>query len=113
MQLHTDVVLVSVAVPDEPLAQDLSRRLLQERLAACCQILGPMRSLYRWQGAIESATEFLLLLKTRQPHLVELEELVRKHHPYDVPEILVTPLQGGHDPYLEWVSRETTRHRSP
>jgi periplasmic divalent cation tolerance protein len=109
MQNQTDVVLVSVSVPDETLAQALSEHALQARLAACCQTLGPMRSMYRWQGRVEAATEFLLLLKTRRQHLESLEALLQEHHPYDVPEILVTPLQGGHGPYLEWVSRETMR----
>ncbi|HZM14983.1 MAG TPA: divalent-cation tolerance protein CutA [Candidatus Krumholzibacteria bacterium] len=99
-------VQVLVAVPSARLAARLSRSLLQQRLCACAQTLGPVTSRYRWRGRLEQAREWLLLLKTRRVLLAAVEREIRRQHPYEVPEILALPVQSGSAPYLEWLQRE-------
>ena len=106
-------VQVLVAVPSARLAADLSRRLLQQRLCACAQTLGPVTSRYRWQGKLEQAREWLLLLKTRTALLSRLEREIRRHHPYQVPEILALPVQSGSASYMEWLQRECATDKAP
>ena len=100
------VIQVSVAVPSESVGASVADALLDERLAACVQVLGPMTSRYRWEGAREEAVEWLLLAKTRADLLERVVAAVRAVHPYDVPEILASAVDG--DPaYLAWVEAET------
>ena len=101
-----DAVQVLVSAPAPGVATRLARALVGPRLAACVQILGPIRSHYRWQGRIESAREWLLLIKTRAALLGAVEAEVRRLHPYTVAEMLVVPVRGGHAPYLDWLRRE-------
>ncbi len=103
------VVQVLVAVPSTALAARLSHTLLERRLCACAQTLGPMTSRYRWQGKVESAREWLVVLKTRRPLLAALEAAIRSLHPYAVPEILVVPVTHGLDAYLAWLRQECRR----
>ena len=87
-------------------AMDLARTIVRERLAACVQCW-PIQSIYRWKGAIESGSETLLLCKTRSARIPALQQYIRAHHPYEIPEIVVTPLTGGLPAYLSWIHRET------
>jgi len=97
------VVLVLCTVP-EAAALPLVDALLAERLIACANLLGPLRSRYRWQGAIQDSTETLLLLKT-MPHLLAgLRAAIVARHPYEVPEVLEFTAAGGLDRYLQWVA---------
>ena len=112
MQTEKEAVLVTVSVPEESLAAALAEALLQERRAACCQTLGPIRSQYRWQGKVESASEWLLVVKTQRQHLAALESIVVDRHPYEVPEIVVTAIEAGHAAYLDWIRQETTGEHS-
>jgi periplasmic divalent cation tolerance protein len=109
MRSAKEAVLVTVAVPDVALASALAERALRERRAACCQTLGPMKSQYHWQGRIQSSQEWLLLLKTQRSLLPALEAILLEMHPYEVPEILVIPIEAGHAAYLDWLRQETTR----
>jgi periplasmic divalent cation tolerance protein len=102
-----DLLQVSVAVPSEEVGATVAETLLRARLAACVQVLGPMTSRYWWDGEIESAQELLVLAKTRGDLLVRVIDAVRSVHPYDVPEILATPVTGD-AAYLRWVTEETT-----
>lgn len=98
-----DVVLCYVTCPGEAEALALARRLVEERLAACGNVLPGMRSVYRWQGAVHEAGEAVLILKTRAALAEPLTARVVALHPYECPCILVLPIAGGHAAYLAWV----------
>lgn len=100
--------IVMTTLPDEAGARHMAHVLLEEGLAACVNRLAPCESEYRWQGAIEQATEWPLLIKTTAARYPALEAAIRAAHPYEVPEIVAWPLAAGHAPYLAWVSAETT-----
>ena len=87
----------------------LARTLIGERLAACVNILPTMRSIYAWQGAIESADERQLVIKTSGDRLRELEARLRELHPYEVPEFLVLPIIKGSPDYLAWLQTNTEK----
>ena len=101
------VVLVTTADAEE--GARLGRALVEERLAACANVVGPIRSIYRWQGAVEEAAEHLVLLKARRADVAALEARVRALHSYDVPEVLALPVTAGSAPYLAWLADSTTR----
>ena len=85
----------------------IARRLVDERLAACVNIVGPMRSVYRWRDAIEEDTEFLLLIKTRAPLVARVERRVIELHSYEVPEVLAIVPAEGSAGYLAWLMEST------
>lgn len=101
------VVLVTAGSMDE--AARIGRALVEERLVACANVVGPIRSIYRWQDAIEDASEHLLLLKARAADVAALEVRVRALHSYDVPEVLALPVRAGAASYLAWLAEATTR----
>lgn len=103
------VLLVLSNMPDEASAHALARKLVEQRVAACVNILPPVRSVYRWQGAIEEAGEVTLLMKTTRLRYPELEAAIRNEHPYEVPEIIAVPVVAGLPAYLNWVEEETTK----
>lgn len=90
-------------------AERIGRALVEERLAACVNILPGMVSVYRWQGAVERAEEVVLIAKTRRSGFDALAERVRALHSYDVPCIVELPLGRGDAPYLDWIAAETDR----
>jgi periplasmic divalent cation tolerance protein len=100
-------LLVFTNMPDAPSARALAHKLLEQQLAACVNYFPPMMSIYRWQGAIEEAAEVPLLIKTTQARYSELEAVIKASHPYDVPEIIATPIVAGWPAYLEWIIQET------
>jgi periplasmic divalent cation tolerance protein len=102
-----EAIQVFVTAGSREDAERIARSMVEARLAACAQIVGPMTSVYRWQGAIETAQEFLCLLKTRRDLYPELEEAIRKIHPYQVPEIVAMPVTAGNPAYLQWLDAET------
>ncbi len=102
-------VLVIVTAPDRQTAEALADRLLKTRLAACVNIVPGLRSLYWWQGEIESADEVLMLVKARRRDVAALTEAVQDAHPYDVPEVIALEIVGGSADYLDWVEAETER----
>lgn len=108
---NADVVQLLLSVPNARVGTRIAKAVLEARLAACVQTLGPVTSRYRWKGRIEQARELLLLLKTRADRVEALEAEILRLHPYDVPEILVFPASGGHAAYLEWVRRESGPRR--
>ena len=91
----------------EEQALSIARALVSERLAACVNIIGPIRSVYRWRDAIEDDREFLLLIKTRATLYVKVELRVRELHTYEVPEVLSMSLDRGSPPYLKWLLEST------
>jgi len=90
-------------------ANRMARALVEKRLAACVQVLGPIRSTYWWKGKIEEAEEWLCLMKTRKDAYGELEKELKAIHPYEVPEITAVPIAEGMDSYLKWIEEETSR----
>lgn len=90
-------------------ASRLARRLVEESVAACVNIVPTVRSIYRWKVNIEAANESLLIVKTSKDRLKALSAVVRAHHPYSVPEIIAVPIEAGHKPYLDWIRDETRR----
>jgi periplasmic divalent cation tolerance protein len=100
-------VLVLTTLPPDADNRQFARTLVQERLAACVNILPGMRSVYRWQGAVEEAAEHQIIIKTTRDRLPQLWERVRALHPYDVPEFIVVSIVEGHDVYLRWISDST------
>jgi periplasmic divalent cation tolerance protein len=91
----------------EEKAARLARGIVDARLAACVQIVGPIKSLYWWQGALEEAREWQLVIKTTSDRLAELETHIKGHHSYETPEITATDIQWGSREYLDWISAET------
>ena len=91
-------------------ADSLARALVDARLAACVQVLGPVESRYWWGGTVETAIEWLCVAKTTADRYDEVEAAIRSVHSYDVPEILALPVVRGSAPYLRWLGEETT-HR--
>lgn len=106
-QAGSDVIVVMTNLPDAQSAASLSRSVLQARLAACVNRLGPCQSEYWWQGGLEQAEEWPVLIKTTRARYAELEALILAAHPYDVPEIVAMPLVAGFAPYLAWAAGET------
>jgi periplasmic divalent cation tolerance protein len=84
-------------------ARALARSAVEARLAACAQISGPIESVYRWQGEVEQAQEWVVVLKARAAGYAPLEAHLKKHHPYEVPEIVATAISEGSPDYLSWV----------
>jgi len=84
-------------------ARKIAAQLVEERLAACVQIVGPITSLYRWQGAVEEEKEFLLLIKSTEDLVLRIAELLDRIHPYEVPELIATPIVDGSAAYLGWL----------
>lgn len=78
--------------------------MLERRLVACVQILGPIQSRYRWEGEVTQSSEYLLLVKTVAARVDSVTATIVDAHPYDVPEVLALPVVGGHRPYLDWVT---------
>ncbi len=103
-----DALLVLTNMPDRAAAVQLAQTLIERRLAACVNVLAECTSVYRWQGGVENATEVPLLIKTRSALYPELENAIRRLHPYELPEIIAVPIRYGLTEYLEWVSGETT-----
>jgi periplasmic divalent cation tolerance protein len=99
----TDCFVVLVTTPDAETAASIARTLVEEKLAACGNVVPQIRSIYRWQGKVEDATEALLVLKTARFRLTEVIDRVRAIHPYDVPEVVALPIERGSEAYLDWV----------
>jgi periplasmic divalent cation tolerance protein len=103
-----DEVLVCLCTcPDLAIARMLGRTLVDERLAACVQVLPGIESIYRWDGAVETAAEILLILKTTRARLDALQARLVALHPYDVPELVALPAVAGLPAYLHWVADST------
>jgi periplasmic divalent cation tolerance protein len=101
-------VVVLTTLPADADGAAFGRSLLEERLAACVNLLPAMESIYRWEGRIEQESERQVVIKTSRERLVALWERVRDLHPYEVPEFLVLPIIEGNEAYLRWVGENTT-----
>jgi periplasmic divalent cation tolerance protein len=104
-----DFVLVLVTAPDADTAARIGRAVVEEKLAACVNVIPGLRSIYAWDGKLCDEAEVLCLLKTRRALYPALRDRVAALHPYEVPEIIALPLAEGNAPYLAWLAAGTTR----
>jgi periplasmic divalent cation tolerance protein len=100
------VVLSTFDSPDR--AAEVARTLVSERLAACVNLVGPVRSIYRWEGTLRDDSETLAIIKTTSERFEAMRSRLVELHPYQVPEVVALPVDAGHAPYLAWVTGETT-----
>ena len=100
-------------MPDRAAAEGLAARLVEEGLAACAQVVGPVGSTYRWQGRVETATEWYCHLKTSAARLPDALARIRTLHPYDIPEIIALPIVSGDPDYLRWVGESVSPPPGP
>ena len=99
----SDIWQVTTSTGTREVAEQIAAELVDRRLAACVQVSGPITSTYRWQGKIENAEEWLCSAKTCRQHLPAIQEVLKRLHPYELPELIATPIVGGGEVYLKWV----------
>ena len=104
--MNTDIRVVFVSIPREE-AKTFARKLVEERLAACVNIVPKMESYYWWDGKVLEDAESLLLIKTTAARFDDLQQYIVDRHPYDLPEIVALPVAQGLEGYLKWVAEET------
>jgi periplasmic divalent cation tolerance protein len=104
-----DCIQVTTLLGDRAAADHLAARLVELRLAACVQVLGPVESTYRWQGRVEHSEEWMCLVKTTADLYAAVEQAIRELHSYELPEIIATPIVAGSPAYLAWVRAETAQ----
>ena len=102
-----DSVQVTTTTDAEDDARRIATGLVEARLAACAQVVGPITSVYRWEGAVETATEWQVVAKTTRARFGDLAAWLGDHHAYDVPELVATPVVDGEAAYLRWIAEET------
>ena len=106
--MEPQALLVLCTAPEtDGVALTLARGLVEARLAACVNIVGPVRSVYRWQGQVQDEAEVQLLIKTRTELFAAVEQWIGVHHPYEVPELIAFPATRVSQPYLQWLSAQT------
>ncbi len=103
----TDALVVLVTAPTAERAAEIARAVVEERLAACGNVVSGLRSIYRWQGKVQEDAEALLLLKTSRARFEALRDRVLALHPYEVPEVIALPVEAGSAAYLDWIAAET------
>jgi periplasmic divalent cation tolerance protein len=96
-------VQVITTIDKKEAAETIAKTLVEIKLAACVQILGPISSTYYWQGKLETAEEWQCLIKSRADRYQDLEAVIKTLHPYEVPEIIMMPIIGGNEDYLKWL----------
>ncbi len=104
----TDALIVFTTYPDHEAALQAAANLVQQKLAACVNVLPQMTSVYEWDGKARTDTEHLLLAKTTARRFPALEAAIRASHPYELPEIIATPIARGLEGYIDWISSQTT-----
>jgi periplasmic divalent cation tolerance protein len=100
-------LLIISTTDSKAAAEEMARVLVERRLAACVQVLGPIRSTYRWQEKLETAEEWQCQIKSRAECYADIEKAIRALHSYEVPEIISIPIIGGSSDYLEWLNANT------
>ncbi len=103
----TEVRLILTTLPSAEVAAKVARTLVEEKLAACGNVLPAVRSIYRWKGKVEDENEVLLLLKTHVRQVARLQARILELHPYEVPEVLAVPVEAGFQGYLDWIAAST------
>lgn len=105
--MTTDAIVILCAFPNADEAEKIARELLDQKLIACAHLPQPGRSLYRWKGKIEDASEIYALFKTTKAHYKSVEAAILKSHSYDVPAIMAFPAEAGYGAFLSWIADET------
>ncbi len=105
------MLLVITNMPDVVSAKLLAHTLIEQRVAACVNLMAPCTSVYRWQEQIETVTEIPVLIKTTQAAYAQIETLIRATHPYELPEIIAVPVSAAAPDYLRWVTAETQSYK--
>ena len=100
-------IQISTTTETKEQAQKIARLLVEQKLAACVQISGPIESIYRWKGNVETVREWLCVIKTRLALFKKVEAAIKKLHPYETPEIIAVPIIKGSKEYLNWLGEET------
>jgi periplasmic divalent cation tolerance protein len=103
----TDALVVLVTTPSAEKAAEIARTVVEERLAACGNVVPGLRSIYRWQGRVHDDAEALLVFKTTRTRFEALRDRILSIHPYEVAEVLALPVEGGSAAYLAWITGET------
>jgi periplasmic divalent cation tolerance protein len=106
-EMSAEYLVVLMTLPVDFDGETFGRTLVEERLAACVNLLAPMESVYRWEGRIEVESERQIIVKTSKDRLAALWDRVREMHPYEVPEFLVLPIADGNEAYLRWIGEST------
>ncbi len=106
---RSSAIVVLVTSPTAAQARRLADALVRQRAAACVNLVPGIRSLFWWQGKVDQARETLLIIKTTRRRFEPLRRLVRRLHPYEVPEIIALPIGQGHPPYLRWIEKSVHR----
>ena len=104
----TDAIVILVTAGSETEAEMIATTLVAERLAACVNLVSPIRSIYRWEGKITDDREWLLIIKTQASRFAAIEARVTALHSYHVPEVIALPMQAGAEAYLQWLREETS-----
>jgi len=107
-RIMSDFIVIFVTCGSEEEALKIARTLVEERLAACANLVSPIRSIYRWEGKIWDEKEWLLVIKTQDARYGDLEKRVKSLHSYSVPEIIALPIKEGSAGYLQWIEEMTT-----
>jgi periplasmic divalent cation tolerance protein len=108
-----DYLQVTTTTDSRDEADRLARLAVEGRLAACAQVLSPISSTYWWQGQVETAEEWMVLVKTTRERVQELISRIVAEHSYDTPEVIATPIVSGNPAYLDWIATETRKSRAP
>jgi periplasmic divalent cation tolerance protein len=110
--MRESILLVFSTAPGEAEAKKIAHTLIEKKLAACCNIINKVQSIYVWQDNIEESEEYLLLIKTTQKNYDQLEKEIKMIHSYSVPEIIATKIESGSSAYIDWIVESTEKQGS-
>ncbi|HVN97483.1 MAG TPA: divalent-cation tolerance protein CutA [Syntrophorhabdaceae bacterium] len=102
-----EIIEIVTTADERGVIQRIGEELVEKKLVACAQIVGPIRSIYRWKGKVEQTDEWLLLMKSKSSLYPVIEDEIKRLHPYEVPEIIAIGLSRGLPEYMNWVAEET------
>ncbi len=105
--MDSQALVVYCSCPDQAIAERIAEAMVNERLAACVNLISGLTSIYRWEGQLQRDTELLLIIKTRSAVYPQLEARLRQLHPYQLPEIIALPIHTGSADYLNWIAANT------
>lgn len=106
MEGKSKYIQVSTTVATKSDALKIAHILANKKLSACTQMIGPILSIYKWKEKLEQSKEWLCVVKTEQKHYKAVEKAIRSIHPYELPEVIATPIVCGSEEYLEWVTKQ-------
>lgn len=105
--MDSQALVVYCSCPDQAIAERIAEAVVNERLAACVNLISGLTSIYRWEGQLQRDAELLLIIKTRSAVYPQLEARLRQLHPYQLPEIIALPIHTGSADYLNWIAANT------